>query len=256
MKIIRYKYKEKVYYGTTIKDEVYVFEDFPFLIQEDDLCNNIKATGLDLHDIELLPPVVPQKIIAVAENYVKSSSEKVSLEPIVFLKAPNALTLSKKVFLPFDLKTWGESELAFVISKDASKISIEDAGDHIFGYLAANDVTSTNIEGRDHHLARSKSADGFCPLGSYIDTAYDYKNKSVRSWHNGIKLREASTDDLIWSPERIIYEVSKWMTLNSGDLVLTGAPPRVRDRMYLQNSDRFCVDIEGLESIETEFYSG
>ena len=116
-----------------------------------------------------------------------------------------------------------------------------------------NDISCSNVDNRDHHLARSKSADNFCPVGEYIDTTYDHKNKFIRAYHNDQLLRDGNTSEFIWSPSKIIFELSKWMTLNPGDLILTGAPKRVRDRQFLEHGDEYRIEIEGLPILSNRF---
>jgi 2-keto-4-pentenoate hydratase/2-oxohepta-3-ene-1,7-dioic acid hydratase in catechol pathway len=122
------------------------------------------------------------------------------------------------------------------------------------GYVPANDVSCDNVDDRDHHLARSKSADGFCPLGQYVDTDYDFRGKKILAYHNNTLLREGNTNQIIWDPERIVVWLADWMTLYPGDVVITGTPSRVRDRMFLKDGDTYTVKIEGFPDLVTKFY--
>ena len=178
------------------------------------------------------------------------------MEPLVFLKSPNSIcSNNSKIRLPFKSNTWGESELGFIIKKKIKeKISIKNAKKYIFGYLPVNDVSCDNTDKRDHHLARSKSADNFCPTGNYIDTEFNYKNKSILGIHNDILMRKGSTNELIWKPEKILSWLSEWMTLEEGDLIITGTPSRVRKRIFLNDKDSYVVKIEGFEDLNSSFY--
>jgi len=205
----------------------------------------------------ILVPCKPTKIVALAINYEGATGQSESMkEPLVFLKSTNAITnFKKKIKLPFASNTWGESELGIVIKlKTTSKVSNKNVEDYILGYLPANDISCDNIDGRDHHLARSKSADGFCPVGSYIDTNYIFNNKKITAYHNEQLIRSGNTDQMIWNPHKIIIWVSSWMTLYPGDIVLTGTPPRVIDRKYLKNGDSYTVKIEGFPNLTSTFY--
>jgi len=177
-------------------------------------------------------------------------------EPLVFLKSTNAMVdCNCKVRLPFSSNTWGEAELGVVIKKTTTpQVSSLNVKDYILGYIPANDVSCNNVEDRDHHLARSKSADGFCPIGQYIDTDYDYRNKEILAYHNDIMLRKGNTDQMIWNPEKSVVWLSGWMTLYPGDIVITGTPSRVRDRMFLKDGDTYTVKIEGFPNLVTKFY--
>jgi 2-keto-4-pentenoate hydratase/2-oxohepta-3-ene-1,7-dioic acid hydratase in catechol pathway len=178
------------------------------------------------------------------------------VEPVIFLKGANTITSGKEVVhLPFPLNCWGESELGFVVKKTIKDMGNEefDSSSYILGFLPCNDVSCSNISERDHHLARSKSADNFCPVGEYIDTEYNPENKSIKAYHNGELLRDGNTSEFIWNPNKIIYELSKWMTLCPGDLILTGAPKRTRDRQFLEDGDEYAVEIEGLPILTNTF---
>lgn len=198
----------------------------------------------------------PSKIIGIATNYKGATGvNNDMLEPMIFLKSPNALANhNDKIEIPFDLPCWGEVELAVIIKKEAKNISLENAKEYIGGYTIANDITIENIMDRDHHLARAKSADGFCPILDKVDGSFEPKDQYIRAYHNGELLREAKLSDMIWSSEKIISELSQWMTLNKGDIILTGTPPRVIDRIYLKNGDHFICEIEGLGRLENKFY--
>jgi len=123
----------------------------------------------------------------------------------------------------------------------------------IYGYTIGNDVSSENIGGRDHHLARSKAADTFCVLGPWIDTEFSPNKQIIRGYHNSSLLREGRLNDRMWQEEKIIKWLSTWITLEPGDVILTGAPSRTRDREYLKNGDNFTCVIEGLGELKNSF---
>ncbi len=215
----------------------------------------INERRYQLSEVKLDLPVQPSKIIGVAINYQGASqlSDNMS-EPLVFLKGTNALCLREQdVILPFQCPTWGEVELGVIIKRVCENIFEEEAEEYILGYITANDVTSQNIDGRDHHLARSKSANNFCPISPYIETEYDFSDKKVKAYHNDILIREGNLSNMIWNPYKIISWLSSWMILLPGDIILTGTPPRVRDRLYLTNNDTFTCEIEGLPKISSKF---
>lgn len=255
MKIVRFSKKDNLkFYLFGILEDGFVREilNSPY--------HELIKYGDDLHrleDICLLPPVHPQKIVCIATNYLGVSGVKEDMEePVIFLKGLNAIAKpNDSIHLPFKLNSWGESELGFVIKKSIKNYKKEknNLSDYILGYLPCNDVSCQNISGRDHHLARSKSVDNFCPVGEYIDTEFQPDNKSIKAYHNGELLREGNTSEFIWDPKKIIEELSKWMTLSPGDLILTGAPKRIRDRQFLENGDEYVVEIEGLPILRNVF---
>ena len=255
MKLIRFEEKnnpEKICYGKLEGEKFHQITSSPYA-DKIELIDKPR----DLKEVRILPPVSPRNIICIATNF--SGATGVSnemLEPVIFLKGCNTITSNgSSIHLPVNLKCWGESELGFVIKKTIKSQKKEEpnVSDSILGFLPCNDVSCDNISNRDHHLARSKSADNFCPVGEYIDTTYDHKNKFIRAYHNDQLLRDGNTSEFIWSPSKIIFELSKWMTLNPGDLILTGAPKRVRDRQFLEHGDEYRIEIEGLPILSNRF---
>ena len=255
MKIIRFTEKNgfnQISYGKLDDTKIFKLLNSPY-----DEIFEFSEQSLELPNVEILPPVSPQKIICIATNYSGSIGvDNKMVEPVIFLKGTNTIASRKEVIhLPFPLNCWGESELGFVVKKTIKDIGTEefDSSSYILGFLPCNDVSCSNISERDHHLARSKSADNFCPVGEYIDTKYNPENKSIKAYHNGELLRDGNTSEFIWNPNKIIYELSKWMTLCPGDLILTGAPKRTRDRKFLEDGDEYTVEIEGLPILKNTF---
>ncbi len=215
----------------------------------------VKEEKVILEKHKLLVPCTPSKIICFAINFegITGFDNNMS-EPLVFLKSSNSLCLNNsKVKLPFNSNTWGEAEIGVVIKKIAENIKIDNAKDYIFGHIAGNDISCSNIENRDHHLARSKSANGFCPVSNYIDTNYESSSKKIESYHNNILLRKGSSDQMFWNIDKLITWLSTWMTLYPEDIILTGSPGRVRDRLFLQKGDSFTCKIEGFSDLVTYF---
>jgi 2-keto-4-pentenoate hydratase/2-oxohepta-3-ene-1,7-dioic acid hydratase in catechol pathway len=184
--------------------------------------------------------------VALAINFPGATGLTETMpEPLVFLKAgTSACGPYDDIVSPFPgINVWGECELALVIGRNNS----------IYGYAAANDVSADNIEGWDHHLARSKAADTFCPLGPWIDTEYEPRNRRIEGLQNGELIRRGNSDDRLWQDERIVRRLSTWMTLEPWDVILTGAPARVVPRRYLKEGDEFAVRIEGLGELRNRF---
>ena len=254
MKLVRFiNLKDnKIYYGDIKKNYILSFADNPFK-DNFNISNNIKVK---LENCKLLSPCNPSKIIGIAINYSGSSGiTKEMKEPLFFLKSSNAISLNNetvKIYNNFD--TWGESELAFVVKKKTNKtINNKNVKNYILGYLPATDITSSNIDNRDHHLARSKSLDGYCTIGEYIDTDYNFKNKLIKGYQNNILIRSSNTNKLFWSPHDILKKLSKFFTFYPGDIVLTGAPPRVVDKKFLKKGDVYTVSISGFHKLNTFF---
>ncbi len=256
MKIIRFKNNNFQGFGR-LEDEAII----PFIKGCNPFNSDLSDESFDksisykLNDCELLKPVVPSKVIGIALNYPGVSDNKPTQEPLVFIKGQNSVVRSNtEVKLPNKLPTWGEAELALIVGKKAEGIIPDQAAqNYILGFCVANDITCDNTEGRDHHLAISKSQDGFCPIGSFIETNYEYENKTIRGYQNGELIREGNSSDMIYKIPEIISYLSGYITLLPGDIILTGSPKRVREKMYLSKNDTYTVVIEGLEEIHTKF---
>ena len=250
MKIYKFKNKDKnqVFYGIIKKNKI-------FKIKNSIYSRNIEVDYSKFflkNNFNKLLPINPKVILGIAENYNKNSK----IEPIIFLKGFNTITNNKnKIEIKFkDKNNWGESELGIVIRKNTRNLNSNNVQDHILGYLPVNDVTVENIENRDHHLARSKSPDSYCPIGEAINTNYNFVSKNIYSYHNNVLLRKGNTNQMIWKPYDILLNVTKWITLNQGDLILSGAPKRVRRRMFLKSGDTFTVKIDGFQKLENKFF--
>lgn len=250
MKYIRFLQNQKVYYGRLEGEEIVVIDRAPWLGTYSDLYK-IKYD----QTIQLQNPCSPNKIIGVALNYPGVAKGEENSEPLVFLKSTsNIVAHNGTVVNPYSkTNVWGECELAIVIGVQSSQLTFDNARSHIFGYTIGNDVTAENLSGRDHHLAKSKAADTFCALGPYIDTDFEPKEQQIKGFHNGILLREGYLSDRLWLERELLVWLTSWMTLEAGDVVLTGAPNRVRNRIYLQEGDVFVSSIDGLGELKVSF---
>lgn len=238
-------------------------EDF-FLFKENNffkIKSNIFESDITFEKIPIniklftkLSPINPSKIVCLAINYDGITGFKKSMkEPLVFLKSPNALTIKKDIKLPFlKQKAWGEPELGVIIKRKLKNIKKLNKKRDILGYCLANDISCYNIDNRDHHLARAKSADNFCPISDFFLTDYDYKSKKISCTHNSKLLRTGTTDQMMWGVDQIVLWLSSWITLLPGDLILTGSPPRIRERQFLKVNDSFEIFLEDFGSLKNK----
>ena len=248
-RIIRFKKDDDSYFGLTDLEYIY---DMNFSEPLKPLPGK-KVCRFD--EVTLLSPCQPGKIVGVAINYRGATGvvEKMK-EPLVFIKPPTSISSHDGIIRsPFkDTAIWGECELAVVIGKRAKNIQPEETDEYIIGYTIANDVTADNIHHWDHHLARSKGVDTFCPLGPWIDTTFKPENQLIEGYHNNELLRKGSLDERLFKEKELIALISGWMTLEPWDVILTGTPPRIRERRYLQPGDVFTCRIEGLGQMENK----
>ena len=219
----------------------------------DNLFSKPTRTGqsVALADAEILPPVFPSKIIAIGLNYADHAAEhgnEVPPQPLMWLKAPSSLLRhggTIEVAFP-DHRTDHESELAVVIGKRGKAISEAEALDYVLGFTPAQDVSDRVIQRGESQWARAKSLDTYTPLGPYIYTGADPSNLSVQCLVNGELRQDGHTRDLMFSVARIIAFVSQAMTLEAGDVILTGTPAGVS---ALRDGDRLETRIGDFEPL-------
>lgn len=190
----------------------------------------------------------PAKIIAVGLNYRSHAAElgmPVPEEPIIFLKPPSAVIgPGKAIMLPAMSKHVDyEAELAVVIGRTARGLTVDEAPGAVLGYTCANDVTARDLQRRDGQWTRSKSFDTFCPLGPWVETEAPVPEAKVELLLNGELRQTASVSDMIFPPLELVAFVSQIMTLERGDVIMTGTPPGVGP---LKTGDKVMVRIEGV----------
>jgi 2-keto-4-pentenoate hydratase/2-oxohepta-3-ene-1,7-dioic acid hydratase in catechol pathway len=209
-----------------------------------------------LGDCRLLAPCEPTKVIGVAINFPGATDAPNNMtEPLVFLKPGSSIIGPNDVITsPFPgTRVWGESELGVVIGARARHCTPEEASAAVFGYTIGNDVSCDNVHGWDHHLARSKAADTFCAIGPWIDTEFQPSSKAIRGYHNHVLLREGFANARVWAEPGLVAWLSQWISLEPGDVILTGAPTRVRDRQFLHVGDVYTCAVEGLGELANSF---
>jgi 2-keto-4-pentenoate hydratase/2-oxohepta-3-ene-1,7-dioic acid hydratase in catechol pathway len=190
---------------------------------------------VDLSEVTLLAPCEPRTIVCVGKNYAKhvaemgGSIDALPTEPGLFLKGLNTLS-GPGDDIPHPSWTQElhyEGELAVVVARTMRDVSVEDALDHVLGYTMAVDVTARDAQRRDLQWARAKSSDGFCPIGPWLETDLDPSDLRLQTRVNGELRQDGSTRDLIFSVPEVLSYISRFITLEPGDVVLTGTPDGV-----------------------------
>lgn len=180
----------------------------------------------------LLAPVTPSVIVCVGKNYAAHAAEmggEAPSSPVVFLKPPGSVVgPGAPILLPGDAgRVDFEGELAVVIATTARDVPAVRAGEVILGYTCANDVTARDQQRADGQWTRAKGHDTFCPLGPWISTGLDAAELSVTTRVDGVVHQQAPTSQLIHPVDELIAFVTGFMTLNPGDVLLTGTPAGV-----------------------------
>ncbi len=217
---------------------------------EGDLFSEYRRLEADtpIENVKLLAPLVPGKIVAVGWNYIDHTREfnrEIPEIPTIFLKPPSAVVgMGDGIVLPeISKRVEHECELAIVIGKKAKAILAEDAYNYVFGYTAANDVTERELQKNDDTWTRGKGFDTFCPLGPWIETDFEPADAMLTCRVNSELRQMASTRDMIFSIPSILAFISSVMTLNPGDVVLTGTPAGTSP---LEAGDVVEVQIDGI----------
>ena len=204
----------------------------------------------------------PSKIVAIGLNYnkhVQESGATPPIEPVIFMKASTALCgPNDNVIIPRNsTKTDYEVELAIIVGKRASYVPEDSAMQYIAGFTIINDYSEREwqLERPAGQWDKGKSADTFAPLGPYlvpVSQVGNPNNLAISLSLNGKKMQDANTSDLIFKVERLLSEVSKFMTLLPGDVIATGTPAGVglgqKPPQYLKPGDVVELTIEKLGS--------
>ena len=241
--------------GEVRGDEVAVFADGSTVLDRLASGDRTPAGGeaFALGDVELLAPVArPRAIFGIGLNYAAHARETggtLPEAPIVFMKlpssaaAPNAPIKAPAVIRRLDY----EGELAAVMGADGE----------VAGYAVADDVSARDLQKREPQWTRAKGFDGSCPYGPWITTADelgDPHDLALRTWVNGELRQDSRTSDLIFDVPQIVAFLSETITLEPGDLILTGTPSGVGMAMdppqFLKDGDVVRMEIEGLGTIE------
>jgi 2-keto-4-pentenoate hydratase/2-oxohepta-3-ene-1,7-dioic acid hydratase in catechol pathway len=216
----------------------------------------------------MLPIEPPRKIVCVGLNYSDHAEEQgVDLpeRPLLFAKWPNTLIGPGEpiVIPPLVTQADYEAELGVVIGSRVKMVSKENALEAVRGYICANDVSARNLQFGDGQWTRGKSPDTFCPVGPALVPAAevgDPHNLWIRAIVNGDVLQDSTTANLIFGVDEVISHISQTVTLEPGDLILTGTPAGVgfyRDpQRLLQPGDEVTIEIEGLGALTNPVVAG
>ncbi|WP_421901211.1 fumarylacetoacetate hydrolase family protein [Maridesulfovibrio sp.] len=237
MKVYRIRHSEKVFYAT--------LEDghFKSLVTGQPGSEPIPAS-----DCTVLPIVVPSKIVCVGLNYKAHAAEldmKIPDEPMIFLKPPSAVIGNNDaIVIPsVSEQVDYEGELAIIMGQTTKNVQPHDIDPMIFGYSCANDVTARDFQRKDTLFTRAKGFDTFAPIGPCIETDIDVSGLGIRTIVNDKVRQEGTIADMQHSPAELVSYISHHMTLNPGDVILTGTPPGIGP---LKAGDRVEVEIEGI----------
>jgi 2-keto-4-pentenoate hydratase/2-oxohepta-3-ene-1,7-dioic acid hydratase in catechol pathway len=208
--------------------------------------------------LALLAPVRPSKIMAIGLNYKDHAAEMhkaLPAEPLVFMKPASAIVGPDA---PIRLPLWAgridhEAEMAVVIGRRASRVTAPDAMDCVLGVTCLCDVTARELQAKDVQYTRAKGFDTFAPIGPCIAVGLDPSALSIEGWVNGEKRQSSNTDQLIFPVPELVAFVSRFCTLEPGDVITTGTPSGVGP---LAPGDRVMVKVQGVGALSNPCVEG
>lgn len=210
---------------------------------------SITSRTHSIGSVRILPPCEPTKIVAVGLNYRDHAEEMkrdIPEEPMLFMKpSTSVISHDEEIRYPSHMseRVDYEGELAVVISKTATMVPEEKAGEYILGYTCINDVTARDLQSRDIQFTRAKGFDTFAPIGPFIETDIDPSDLAVRTYLNGEVRQDSTTANMIFSVNRLVSFISSVMTLLPGDVIATGTPSGIGP---MKPGDVVEVEVEGV----------
>jgi len=256
--------KDDITYQTGIPIPLNI-KDFLFEGWYDEVKDKISDISFkdELEKFRLLAPIPdPPKIICLTFNYPAHAKEQNLVspkEPVIFIKPRTTLCgTDSDIMCPNFIKQLDyEIELAVIIGKTCKNVDESESKDYIFGYMVFNDVSARDIQMRDKQFTRGKSFDTFAPCGPWITSADEVTNPQdlqLVTKINGQNRQDSSTKNMFIKILSIISELSNVMTLEKGDIIVTGTPDGVAmnnpNTPFLKNGDKIEMEIEKLGRIQ------
>ena len=256
--------KDDIIYQTGIPIPLNI-KDFLFEGWYDEVKDKISDTSFkdQLEKFRLLAPIPdPPKIICLTFNYPAHAKEQNLVspkEPVIFIKPRTTLCgTDSDIMCPNFIKQLDyEVELAVIIGKTCKNVDESRSKDYIFGYMVFNDVSARDIQMRDKQFTRGKSFDTFAPCGPWITSADEVTNPQdlqLVTRINGQNRQDSSTKNMFIKIPSIISKLSNVMTLEKGDIIVTGTPDGVAlnnpSTPFLKNGDKIEMEIEKLGRIQ------
>ena len=252
-------------YDTVVNGNMGGFSQWDSLIEE---ALGIPECCLDENSLKLGPAVInPHKVICVGLNYREHAAEAgmdIPNEPVLFNKFNNSIAApGQDIDITGLVRVDYEAELAFVMGEQTRRVSVDNALDKVFGYCTSNDISERELQFRSGQWLLGKALDGFLPIGPYLvtsDEVPDPQDLSIRGWLNGEIRQDSNTSDMIFTVAELISYISRYITLDPGDVVITGTPPGVimgrEDKTWMTEGDSYAVEIGNLGKLSNTMRSG
>jgi 2-keto-4-pentenoate hydratase/2-oxohepta-3-ene-1,7-dioic acid hydratase in catechol pathway len=245
MRIVRVQTESGSAWGVVEGEDVLGLPDGPFGSME------AGASLGRLDELPLLAPAAPSKIVCIGRNYAAHAAEHgadIPSEPLLFLKPPSSIIApSAEIVLPeLSSRVEHECELALIIGRRCRAVEEHLAWEHVLGVTCGNDVTARDLQRADAQWTRGKGFDTFCPLGPWLVTGVEegeVHQLDISCAVNGEIRQQANTAQMVFSPAFLIAYITQVMTLEPGDVIMTGTPSGVGP---LRPGDEVTVELEGV----------
>ena len=239
-KYVRYSHQNVISYGILEGDTIRELKG--------NLFAGATPTGrtVKLADARLLAPCQPSKVIAVGLNYKSHIGERpAATYPGLFAKLPTSIVGPDDAIVATDdaKNLHFEGELVVVIGRRAKNVSVADAPSYVFGVTAGNDVSERDWQKSDLQWFRAKASDTFGPLGPVIVKGLNYGDLLLQTRVNGEVLQSQRTKDLVFDVPAIVSYISRFVTLEPGDVIYTGTPGSTK---AMKPGDVVEIEIEGI----------
>jgi 2-keto-4-pentenoate hydratase/2-oxohepta-3-ene-1,7-dioic acid hydratase in catechol pathway len=243
---VRFAHQNTAAYGVLEGETIRELKGDPFAAVE------FTGKTVKLGEVKLLAPCQPSKVIAAGLNYKSHIGERPSATyPGLFAKLPSSIIATgERILVPDDAKNVHfEGELVVVIGKRAKNVSVESAPQYVFGVTAGNDVSERDWQKNDLQWFRAKASDTFGPLGPVIVSGLNYGDLLLQTRLNGEVVQSQRTKDLIFDVPTLVSYISRFVTLEPGDVIYTGTPGTTKP---MKPGDRVEVEIEGIGILKNE----
>ena len=243
---MRFLHQDMVRYGEKCGNRIFELSQ-SYLIS-----NERNGKEFNLSEVRLLAPCEPAKIVCVGLNYPTGENGEISQDPILFMKPSSSIIGPDDniVQWPMVKEMTFEAELVVVMGKTAHQVRTDDAEKYIFGYTIANDVTARDLQQVDSQWTRAKSFDTFLPLGPVVRADIAWKGLRISSWINGSLYQDGYSEQMLLNVPYLVSYISQIMTLNPGDLILTGTPGGYGGLM--NPGDTVEIEIQGIGRISNK----
>lgn len=239
----------EVHWGMVHDDGIYELAGAPY--------NTMDHTGriVQREDVRLEAPVDPSLVFMTAFNFRSHISGEPAEYPGLFIVPPGSIVGPEDpIVRPAESRNLHyEAEMAVVIGRRAENVSVEEAGDYIFGVTAGNDVSERSWQGGDIQWVRAKGTRGFNAVGPALVKGADYKNIQITGRLNGEVVQEENSSDLIFNMEEMVSYISRYFTLEPGDMVWSGTMGSTR---AMEPGDVYEVELSGIGVLRNELVQG